>query len=306
MIQTYNTSYTDCLQKVYELNKHPKLIPIFDKLPSDVQQFKNMIFYGPRGIGKYSQMLFAIHRYSPSHLKYDKKATLTFDKIQYSFKISDIHYEIDMNQLGTNPKQLWNEIFLLITDIISTKAYQCGIIVCKNFHETNQELLDVFYSYMKNEKLKFILLTEAHSFLNINIINACVTLHIPKPTKTIMSKIHRYENSSIEIITEHISICDNILQIISFSPTTSFDFMHFRETIYNILIYNLNIFNCIEYILQKLIQEELIVDGNIIEVMHKTETFFKKFNNNFRPIFHLENYFLFLIETIRPAVDVAI
>lgn len=290
-------TYNDYLQKVIDVNQHPKLINVFNAFPGELQKFQNMIFYGPRGIGKYSQMLMAIHRYSPTQLKYDKKATLTFDKTLYSFKISDIHYEIDMNQLGTNPKQLWNEIYELITDIVSTKASKCGIIVCKNFHETNQELLDIFYSYMKPNyvHIKFILLTEALSFINVNIINSCLTLHMSKPTKAVTSKIMRSMQMNKEIINDYICTCHNIINIIITFPSSPFDFMTFREEIYNLLIYNLNIFHCIGYILGHLIQNKHIHNKNIIDVMQMTQLFFKKYNNNFRPIFHLENYFLFLM-----------
>ena len=32
-------------------------------------------------------------------------------KKQYTFKISDIHFEIDMELLGCNAKVLWNEVY---------------------------------------------------------------------------------------------------------------------------------------------------------------------------------------------------
>ena len=111
-------------------------------------------------------MLKCIKQYSPSELKYEKKISITYNKQAYFFKISDIHYEIDMSLLGCNSKLLWHEIYIQLVDIISTKQDKSGIIVCKYFNEIHSELLDNFYSYMQNNTnsidLKYIL-------ININL-----------------------------------------------------------------------------------------------------------------------------------------
>ena len=65
------------------------------------------------------------------------------------FKISDIHFEVDMQILGCNAKILWNQLYYLIIDIVSSRANKKGIIVCKNFQDIHTELLDIFYSYMQ-------------------------------------------------------------------------------------------------------------------------------------------------------------
>jgi YbbR domain-containing protein len=90
----------------------------------------------------FNKIIYTIKKYSPSHLKYEKKITITYDKKQYYFRISDIHYEIDMSLLGCNSKLLWHEIYQQIVDIISAKTEKSGIIVCKNFHEIHNELLE--------------------------------------------------------------------------------------------------------------------------------------------------------------------
>ena len=66
-------------------NLHPKLEKIFARFPQDIHDLKNLIFYGPSGVGKYTQMLKAISKYSPSDLKYEKKISITFNKSQYFF-----------------------------------------------------------------------------------------------------------------------------------------------------------------------------------------------------------------------------
>jgi hypothetical protein len=119
----------------------------------------------------------------------------TEKKQEYIYRISDIHYEIDMATLGCNSKLLWHDLFFQINDIISVsfhsqdKTDKVGIIVCKNFHAIHNELLDIFYSYMRHPlhpfhiQIKFILLTEHVSFIPNNIVNACKTISISRPSK---------------------------------------------------------------------------------------------------------------------------
>ena len=114
----YETHFEEYIHESDRINLHPKLEKIYQKFPKKIQQLKNIIFFGPNGTGKYTQMLKSIKKYSPTELKYEKKISLTYNKQQYFFKISDIHYEIDMSLLGCNSKLLWHEIYQQVIDII--------------------------------------------------------------------------------------------------------------------------------------------------------------------------------------------
>jgi len=70
----------------------------------------------------------------------------------------------------------------------------------------------------------------------------------------------------------------------------------FREQIYDIFIYNLDVSECIYEILNTLIQKKKI--KKLDEILKKTYNFFKYYNNNYRPIYHLENYLFYLISII--------
>ena len=169
----FETHFTDYL-KSYEKNPLHKEI----NLPDNFENLSNLIIYGPPGIGKYSYVLNLIKKYSSSKLNYEKKLTYTYNKSVFNFKISDIHYEIDMDLLGCNSKIIWHEIYNLILDIIAAKNNKIGIILCKNFSNIHSELLEVFYSYMqkmfnKGIVIKFIIILENISFLPENIINCC-------------------------------------------------------------------------------------------------------------------------------------
>ena len=75
-------------------------------------------------------------------------------------------------------------------------------------------------------------------------------------------------------------------------------FSKFRDLLYDIFIYNLDITNCIWYILTSLINKKLIKKINLSNVFIRTFNFLKFYNNNYRPIYHLESYLFYLIRII--------
>ena len=314
------THFEEYIIENNKINLHPKLDKIYEKFPKNINELKNLIFYGPSGTGKYTQMLKSIKKYSPSELKYERKISVTFNKHQYFFKVSDIHYEIDMSLLGCNSKLLWHEIYQQIIDIISTKIDKSGIIVCKYFNDIHSELLDNFYSYMqKNNSLgvyiKFIIITEEISFIPDNIINCCETIHISRPTKKLYTKLLKNKirlpnNLKLENITnikilqfnneelmlQYKIICNKIIN--NLININDINFLKFRDILYDIFIYNLDITDCIWYILSFLVEKDKIKSEDLSKILLKTYCFFQYYNNNYRPIYHVENYLLYLAKLI--------
>ena len=316
----YESHFEEYVVENQRVNLHPKLEKMYTKFPKDIIELKNLIFYGPSGIGKYTQMLKSIKKYSPSELKYEKKISVTYNKCQYFFKISDIHCEIDMSLLGCNSKMLWHEIYLQIIDIISTKNEKSGIIVCKNFNDIHSELLDNFYSYMQKNNancvdLKFIIITEELSFIPDNILNCCQIIHIARPSKSNYIKcikklpnkfqlenITNIKNIKIlydyneQLMSNYKIICNKIIQ--SLLKLEEINFLKFRDVLYDMFIYNLDISDCIWYVLTTLVSEKKIRKEDISTVLIKTYCFFKYYNNNYRPIYHMENYFFNIAKII--------
>jgi len=314
-LESHFEEYTN---EVCKSNLHQKLEKCYSRFPETLDKLRNLIFYGPSGVGKYSQMLHAIKRYSPTELKYEKKISLTYDKKQYFFKISDIHYEIDMSLLGCNSKLLWHDIYIQIVDALSAKTNKVGIIVCKNFHHIHSELLENFYSYIQDNNsllvsIKYILLTEEVSFIPDSILNCCEIINIPRPTKSAYTKCLRqkipkdlkidnivnikYLHTGIyELMYPHKIICDKIIK--EMIEVDNLKFLKFRDLLYDIFIYNLDITDCIWYILTNLIKSKKIKTKNMSDILLKTYRFLKYYNNNYRPIYHLESYLFYLMQMI--------
>uniref|UniRef100_A0A6C0IEN6 Replication factor C C-terminal domain-containing protein n=1 Tax=viral metagenome TaxID=1070528 RepID=A0A6C0IEN6_9ZZZZ len=314
----YETHFEEYINENNKVNLHQKLDKIYNKFPKSLNELKNLIFFGPNGTGKYTQMLKSIKKYSPSELKYEKKISLTYNKHQYYFKISDIHYEVDMSLLGCNSKLLWHEIYQQIIDIISAKVDKSGIIVCKYFQEIHSELLENFYSYMQKNTaetidLKFIIITEELSFIPDNILNCCEIINISRPSKTAYTKcvknklpndlkldtitnikiLHLYNE---DLMLQYKIICNKI--IINIININDLDFLKFRDILYDIFIYNLDITDCIWYILSSLVEQKKILNVHLSQIMIRTYCFFQYYNNNYRPIYHLENYLFYLTKLI--------
>lgn len=368
----YETHFEEYMQSLDQYNFHPKLEQTFHSLPKTMKELGNLIIYGPTGSGKYTQALNIIRRFSPSNLKYDKKILAQTDKYNYNYRISDVHYEIDMSLLGCNSKTLWHEVFFQIVDIISIKPNKSGIILCKNFHNIHNELLEVFYSYIQHTKptqnniyINFILLTEHISFIPNNIINCSYIISIGRPNKDayiqlynrqyyehteethkseeFIRRIHgsnhkkctcaqvpcecnkrkyKLQNASSNFILENIDensiinskeimsfslipninkvpkdifniICNNIIQeMLNYKKLV---FTNFRDCLYDILVYNLDITECVWYILHHFIYRGYLVKANMSEILLRIYVFLKYYNNNYRPIYHLESIFFYIL-----------
>jgi len=267
---------------------------------------KNIIVYGPPGIGKYTLILNALSKISDSKLKYSKKLYVNTEKIQIVLNLSDVHYELDMSTLIYNSKVLWHEIYQQIIDSTCSNTSTHKIILCKYFHEINNELLDNFYNYMQDKNITFILITEELSFIPDNICNICKIINVKTPNNKAYNSILQMKRNipytpiinikNPNLQPEHIKVCNEIIQYMLDIP--NFNYLIFRTKIYELLIYNLNIPNSLWYILKYLITKNHIYPNNICNILKNTIECLHKYNNNYHNIFHLEYYLCFLITQI--------
>lgn len=349
---------------VLDNNKKSKINTKYDNyfnLFNKICDMPNFILFGPPGVGKYSESLKIIEQFSESNLKYEKKMLIKSAKNEHIIKISDIHFEINMENLTCNSKILFNDIYINIIDAIEGSKNKCGIILCKNFHSINNEILDIFYSYMQqnliNSKVlvKFIILTEAISFIPKNILDVSKILYYSKLSyssyiklsnsnnkkffnklrnaSTISTDNAEHESSMIiknknyyanqidnlhvlrhidlnnnynDIINLKYSICE---QLISLIDNNIINYANIRNILYDILIHNLSVYECIYYITTSCVKNNILKSSansannansanKIDKIFTKMCKFFKYYNNNYRPIYHLEYYILSLISIL--------
>ena len=282
----------------------------------------NLIIYGPSGIGKYSFVLNLIKNKSNTELKYNKKIVVTFNKSEFYFRISDIHYEIDVSLLGCNAKLLWHEIFNHIIDSILSKNQNIAYIILKNFNKINNELLDIFYTYMQVDltsyvNIKFIFITESLGFIGDNIINRCKLINLGRPSKSNYVKILEQKLDKSNNINNINNIKDlkknsfkienndtkknlNVNSIIvqelmnDIKENNKFTFSKLRELLYDVCIFELNIETLIYDLIKQLKNQKLIDDKDINNILIENFKFLKLYNNNYRPIYHLEKIVIYI------------
>ena len=125
----------------------------------------------------------------------------------------------------------------------------------------------------------------------------CLKEKIPNKLKleniTNMKILHNYNQELMiqyKIITN--KIIENILNY------NEIEFLKFRDILYDIFIYNLDVSDCIWFILSTLVEQKKIKRNQLSKIMVKTFCFFQYYNNNYRPIYHLENYLYFIIQLV--------
>ena len=87
-------------------------------------------------------------------------------------------------------------------------------------------------------------------------------------------------------------ICNRLVECII--NQKDINFYHIREHLYDIFIYNLDSYECIWFIVNKLISLQKIKTADMTDILIKIYTFLQYYNNNYRPIYHFENFIVYL------------
>ena len=222
--------------------------------------------------------------------------------------MSDIHFEIDINLLGTSFKQIWYEFYDHICNIIQCRFNKKGYILVKNFQDIPDELLCQLYSFMQkkmknNIDVRFIFITRELSFIPNHIKEVCILLTCPiKKTqkntqKYLFTKEH--EQNSDELFDyckgTFYKLMENNSDV-THVPNSAYNDL--RLKIYNLFIRNYNIHYCISYIIQKYLTYYDIKKDSLSLFMHEFCNKMKYYNNNYRPIYHIEHLLLDLCNYI--------
>jgi hypothetical protein len=97
-------------------------------------------------------------------------------------------------------------------------------------------------------------------------------------------------------------VCDNIIRVMM--NHEQLDILDLRDNLYDILLYGLDITECLWYILYFFVENDILVSRGpnaapvIGEILSRIDSFLRRYNNNYRPIYHLESIFIYLITRI--------
>jgi|SaaInlStandDraft_1057018.scaffolds.fasta_scaffold47877_1 hypothetical protein len=311
----HETHFQDYLKQKELYNVHE------DRNVNNDSFISHTLIYGPSGSGKYSESLKLIQNYSKTNLKMEKKMEYQTEKGTFFYKISDIHFEIDIDLLGCNAKQNLTDIFIQITEIVVLRPDRKGIILCKNFDKIHIEIVNLFYNFLYYEKtcnisnieLKFVILTNTISFIPYNILHICDIICLDKPNTAEYTKllevnakntnatdISDYEFTNLKELYYYKkqlnhndnfdTISRNIIQFILDCDSKT-DLCEFRECLYEILTYNIDIEECFYFVLCYFSENELLNDNCVSEIIQDLNNKIKYYNNNYRPIYHIERLF---------------
>ena len=140
------------------------------------------------------------------------------------------------------------------------------------------------------------------------MVDSCKLIPVPRPTKTNYNKCSKKKMTNVRLtdITNiksienakpnHAVYCDRIIDMVRNAETLKF--IQLRDLLYDILIMNLDVAECIWYILKTFILDGSIKEDDVSSTLMKTYIMLQRYNNNYRPIMHLESFIFTLINTI--------
>ncbi len=165
----------------------------------------------------------------------------------------------------------------------------------------------------KNIKIIYILITEQISFIPDNILNRSELIAFKRPNKTTYNKCLKNvvkkdkELSKIKNIKNLISGIDELDNlnnkiinkiIYNIENYKTINFLEFRDIIYDIFIYNMDINECLYEIIGYFVENKKLDSEKLDSVFDNLYKFFRFYNNNYRPIYHLERYLYNLCKII--------
>jgi hypothetical protein len=289
---------------------HPALIPYFDALPVDVCALPPLVFYGPPGVGKYTQALAVIAAFSPSGLHYEKKLSLPAGpggREPMTLPISDVHFEVDMALPGCGGRSAWAEVHSCIVDAVLARPRKAAIVLCKNFHDAPADLVRVFFSYMQERPdriaLRYVLLTEHLSRVPESVVARCRVIPVPRPDRAAYTRALSCAPSapprnmlsvgapSREPSVEKMAAGSAVAAL---RGVKSLDVLGAREAIYAGLVRNMDIGEWVWQLVHQFAGKRDTRPGFACGALECVHEFYQTYSGNYRPIYHLEKLALSL------------
>lgn len=297
----------------------------------------NYLVYGPMGCGKYTTAMNLIRPHSDSSLRMCKMLNVLFNKKTYYVQMSDVHFEVDMHMMGSSARLLWVHLFQIICDIVVLRKRRTAYVLCKNFNAITNDLLDIFQTYVSpsnrmNNKCNicFILLTDCISFVPNNILSIFTLLRVPIYTRdngvALGWEVGENLKNSVAMGVDNLAelkaanafdphrykrvILANVEEMIyNYCSENS---LAMRNALYDVYIYNWNIYELIWRIFSRLmVKYDDVLEGSargrfhgrLISQCFYLNDSFEMYNVNYRPILHIERMMISFVELIRSLND---
>jgi hypothetical protein len=202
--------------------------------------------------------------------------------------------------------------FIIMTEHISFIPYNilnvCRVIgvkrpekyiydemIHKNTNNQKQQIFEIESIQEENMSVSTSLSKPSDSIKRIKNIVDSVSLENIINMKEIQSFSLIHDPNELPYDVFNI-ICNKIID--DMNNIKNHDFLKFRDSLYDILIYNLDATECLLYILTHFIENNKLKHRDISDILQKSYSFLKYYNNNYRPIYHLENMMYYIIAKI--------
>ena len=140
--------------------------------------------------------------------------------------------------------------------------------------------------------IKCLYKPSSEDYSNLLEVNASNTDHsdISNYDFTNLKELYYYNKIPDNSRDNFDTITHNIINFIIQCDSKT-DLCEFREILYDILTYNIDIEECYYGVLCHFIENNLISQKNMIEFIQNINNNIKYYNNNYRPIYHIERLF---------------
>ena len=261
---------------------------INEQIIDDMNNGNNIILYGNNDYSNYCNAINYFRILSKKDLKYVRKIEVEYNSNIYFFNKTDVFVEVDFDLLGVNEYHIFMELYNTVREsYLQENIY----ILCNNFYKIRKELHNALYTILNGDsRISFIFLTSQIEFISSAISNQC------KIYKNIYNnELEKEDNYNLykSYNSFHYSHKEKLLSIIIGSVKVSLKDL--RDIIYEILIYNFDVYLYLTDIIESLLNLKYINDNNVMNVLKKYTHFIEKYNNNYRAVFHLEYFIIYLM-----------
>ena len=287
----------------------PALHPEIGAMIGGLDGPRNLIVYGRGSIGKYYLAMDMIRAFSPLDLHYEKMMPIQYNKKTYNVRISDVHFEIDMQMLGTNSRLIWQNIFAAVLDIVEaamTKA-RARFIMLKNFQDVSSEMYELLLCYIgdritKPANIYYVVITEGVSFIHNELLEKFTVVQVPVPSEGALACMNEgaaagvwRRPSAAEARYAHEDLIFGSLArcVDGFAADRC---VALRNIIYDVLIYNIPPAKVLFRLMRHMMAGKAAarVDRAFFRLPHMMA----EYNNNYRPIIHLERIIIYFVDVL--------